>query len=280
MPRRLRLFVPGVSLHVRQRGNNRCAIFGDDGDYESYLLMLRSAMQRHRVSVHGFSLMTTHTHLLLTPTTERGTAKATQQLGVRYVMYFNRKYNRVGTLWTGRYGANAINDERYWLTCLRYIEQNPSASGHLAIVCAVCHDPHSAENEGQLRFPIDSPSENEQLCMKCHHRRAVPEVTAQSVRGPHSPEGPLLLGDAGWIPPNTDITQIETSHGPVGNPKLCATCHVASFTVTDASTGQFTFQATGHLFQAIPCLDASGKPTVGDSCDVSQRSFLACASSS
>jgi putative transposase len=125
MPRRLRLFVPGVSLHVRQRGNNRCAIFGDDGDYESYLLMLRSAMQRHRVSVHGFSLMTTHTHLLLTPTTERGTAKAMQQLGVRYVMYFNRKYSRVGTLWTGRYGANAINDERYWLTCLRYIEQNP-----------------------------------------------------------------------------------------------------------------------------------------------------------
>jgi predicted CXXCH cytochrome family protein len=166
-----------------------------------------------------------------------------------------------------------------WGEDTRYIEQNPAASGHLAIVCAVCHDPHSAENEGQLRFPIDSPSENEQLCMKCHHRRAVPEVTAQTVRGPHSPEGPLLLGDAGWIPPNTDITQIETSHGPAGNPKLCATCHVASFTVTDAATGAFSFQATGHLFQAIPCLDATGKPTVGDTCDVSQRSFMACASS-
>jgi predicted CXXCH cytochrome family protein len=166
-----------------------------------------------------------------------------------------------------------------WGVDTRYIEQNPSASGHLAIVCAVCHDPHSAENEGQLRFPLDVPSENEQLCMKCHHRRAVPEITAQTIRGPHSPEGPLLLGDAGWIPPNTDITQIETSHGPAGNPKLCATCHVASFTVTDAATGQFSFQATGHLFQAIPCLDATGKPVVGDSCDVSQRSFMACANS-
>jgi putative transposase len=120
-----RIFVPGVSLHVRQRGNNRCAIFGDDRDYESYLVMLESAARRFRVGVHGYALMTTHTHLLLTPSTDTGTAKAMQQVGVRYVLYYNRKYQRVGTLWTGRYRAKPITDERYWLTCLRYIEQNP-----------------------------------------------------------------------------------------------------------------------------------------------------------
>ena len=125
MPSRPRFFTPGVSLHVRQRGNNRCAIFGDDSDYEVFLAMLQSAIQRYQVAVHGFTLMTTHTHLFLTPATEQGTSKAMQQLGVRYVMYFNRKYNRVGTLWTGRYKAKPINEERYWLTCLRYIEQNP-----------------------------------------------------------------------------------------------------------------------------------------------------------
>jgi REP-associated tyrosine transposase len=125
MPNRPRVFAPGVSLHVRQRGNNHCAIFGDDSDHEEFLAMLRSAIQRYQVAVHGFSLMTTHTHLLLTPATEHGTSKAMQQLGICYVMYFNHKYNRVGTLWTGRYRAKPINDERYWLTCLRYIEQNP-----------------------------------------------------------------------------------------------------------------------------------------------------------
>lgn len=125
MPNRLRFFAPGVSLHVRQRGNNRCAIFGDDSDYEVFLAMLQSAVQRYRVAVHGFTLMTTHTHLLLTPTCEQGTSKTMQQLGICYVLYFNQKYNRVGTLWTGRFKAKAINDERYWLTCLRYIELNP-----------------------------------------------------------------------------------------------------------------------------------------------------------
>jgi putative transposase len=125
MPNRRRLYAPGVSLHVRQRGNNRCAIFGDDHDYESYLVMLQSATDRYGVQVHEYSLMTTHTHVLLTPTTEHGTVKAMHQLGIRYVLYFNQKYERVGTLWTGRYKAKPINDERYWLTCLRYIAQNP-----------------------------------------------------------------------------------------------------------------------------------------------------------
>ena len=120
-----RLFVPGVSLHVRQRGNNRCAIFGDDDDYETFLVMLQSAASKFHVEVHGYALMTTHTHLLLTPATEEGTPKAMQQLGVRYVMYFNRRYERVGTLWTGRYRAKGIDDRHYWMTCLRYIEMNP-----------------------------------------------------------------------------------------------------------------------------------------------------------
>ena len=129
MPNRRRNFVPGVSLHVRQRGNNRCAIFGDDRDHQTYLAMLESAARRHRVAVHGYSLMTTHTHILLTPSTKQGTPDAMHQLGVRYVLYFNRKYQRVGTLWTGRYKAKPITDERYWLTCLRYIEQNPVRAG-------------------------------------------------------------------------------------------------------------------------------------------------------
>ena len=129
MPNRPRNFVPGVSLHVRQRGNNRCAIFGDDGDYQSYLVMLESAAREYGVAVHGYALMTTHTHLLLTPSTKEGTSKAMLQVGVRYVLYFNRKYQRVGTLWTGRYKAKPITDDRYWLTCLRYIEQNPVRAG-------------------------------------------------------------------------------------------------------------------------------------------------------
>jgi len=150
----------------------------------------------------------------------------------------------------------------------------------LPIVCAVCHDPHSNEFDGQLRYPIDQPNEEENLCMRCHHKRGGPEPT--STRGPHSPEGPLLLGEAGWWPPNMPIepgTEIVGTHGSQANPRLCAGCHVQAFQVTDRLTGQFLVASVGHLFQAIPCLDPQGVPTTDDTCALTERSFRSCVQS-
>jgi predicted CXXCH cytochrome family protein len=163
-----------------------------------------------------------------------------------------------------------------WGITSTFIEQDAPGE-HMAITCAVCHDPHEARHPGQLRFALDVPSLAENLCMKCHQKRGAPE--AGSTQGPHSPEGPLLLGTAGWIPPGFTAApgSLVGSHGPPGNPRLCATCHVTDYQVRDALTGSFTFRATGHSFQAIPCVDAQGIPTGERSCDVSQRSFRACA---
>ena len=145
------------------------------------------------------------------------------------------------------------------------------------ITCAVCHDPHDATNDKQLRFPIDVPNVEQNLCMKCHHKRAVPDQGTSS-RGPHSPQGPLLLGeDVGWIPPNFeyDDTKIVGTHGTARNERLCATCHVSRMEVTD-ETGSFVFNASGHLFKPIPCLDEEGIPTPSEDCELSQRSFQSC----
>jgi putative transposase len=48
-----------------------------------------------------------------------------RDVGREYVLRYNRKHDRIGTLWTGRYRSIVITDDRYSLTCLRYIEQNP-----------------------------------------------------------------------------------------------------------------------------------------------------------
>jgi putative transposase len=52
-----------------------------------------------------------------------------QSLGRRYVRYFNDRYSRTGTLWEGRFRTAVITDERYWLTCMRYVEMNPVRAG-------------------------------------------------------------------------------------------------------------------------------------------------------
>jgi nitrate/TMAO reductase-like tetraheme cytochrome c subunit len=150
-------------------------------------------------------------------------------------------------------------------------------TGHMAVTCAVCHDPHDARHKGQLRFAMDVPSVEHNLCMKCHHKRGAPEI-ATPQRGPHSPEGPLLLGEAGWIPPNFAYPPgaLVGSHGSDANPRLCATCHVNDYQVTDKLTGGFSFRATGHSFQAIPCVDAAGVPTGAANCELTQRSFRSC----
>lgn len=148
---------------------------------------------------------------------------------------------------------------------------------HMAITCGVCHDPHGSDNDAQLRFPIDVPNEEQNLCMRCHHKRGTPDPT--TFRGPHSPQGPLLVGTAGWWPPALEFNgPIVATHGSERNPELCAGCHVNSFTVTDAETGEFSFQATGHLFEAVPCLDENGIPQGGAECAETERTFQTCTS--
>ncbi|HSJ24825.1 MAG TPA: cytochrome c3 family protein [Longimicrobiales bacterium] len=159
-----------------------------------------------------------------------------------------------------------------------YVERGES--GHIAITCAVCHDPHRSVHEGQLRFSISVPDEQQNLCMRCHHKRGGPDFTAQN-RGPHSPEGPMLLGEAGWWPPNMPTQpgeRIVTTHGSEANPRMCAGCHMQQFEVTDRATGSVTMNTTGHLFEAIPCLDAQGEPFRGD-CGLSERTFRTCTAS-
>jgi predicted CXXCH cytochrome family protein len=166
-----------------------------------------------------------------------------------------------------------------WGVTSNFVEK--TSSTYLATTCAVCHNPHGSANPAQLRFPTSSPDPNTNLCMKCHARRGEPQAT--SSRGPHAPQGLMLLGSAGYWPAGTsyDTSLIVTSHGPEGNPPLCARCHVARFTVTDAQTGNFVFQATGHLFRAIPCVNAQGVPTGSTTCayNTTERQFASCAGS-
>jgi putative transposase len=125
MARHQRWFFEGISQHVRLRGNNGCDTFRDHEDDLVFLALLRHNSERFDVSIHGFALMTNHVHILATPATENSLPLMIQDIGRRYVPYFNRRYGRTGTLWEGRYQASPIFTERYWLTCLRYIDMNP-----------------------------------------------------------------------------------------------------------------------------------------------------------
>lgn len=68
MPRRARLILPNVPLHVTQRSVNRAALFIDDDDRHHYRRLLREACAENVIAVHAFILLDNHVHLLLMPT--------------------------------------------------------------------------------------------------------------------------------------------------------------------------------------------------------------------
>lgn len=129
MARLRRILVPGVTQHVIQRGNGRCDIFRSPADYDMFLVMLRDVLTKFSLAVHSYVLMSNHVHLLVTPGDPKALPRVMQSVGRRYVPYFNRAYERTGGLFQGRYRSMAVDDERYWFTCMRYIELNPVRAG-------------------------------------------------------------------------------------------------------------------------------------------------------
>ena len=129
MPRQRRFILPGIALHITQRGNNRADCFRRDSDYLVYLLHLKELSASADCAVHAYCLMTNHVHLLVTPASGNACATLMRDLGQRYVQYFNRRYSRSGTLWEGRFHSSVVGSPEYVLACYRYIELNPVWAG-------------------------------------------------------------------------------------------------------------------------------------------------------
>lgn len=129
MPRRSRIHLDGVPLHIVQRGHNREPCFFAEDDYSSYLHWLGEALRKSECVLHAYVLMTNHVHLLVTPKKAEAVPNLIISLGRRYVQYINRSYGRTGTLWDSRYKSSLVQAETYLLACQRYIELNPVRAG-------------------------------------------------------------------------------------------------------------------------------------------------------
>ena len=129
MPRRGRIMLTGVPVHVIQRGNNRSACFVTDEDRAFYLFHLGSALERFGCELHAYCLMTNHVHLLLSPSRPESCALLMKHQGQLHSQYFNKLYKRTGSLWEGRFRSCLVQSENYLLTCYCYVELNPVRAG-------------------------------------------------------------------------------------------------------------------------------------------------------
>ena len=124
MARKKRVWFPGATYHVMSRGNRRNAIFADRSDYLWFLEYILRIKEKHPFKVHSLCLMTNHFHVAL-ETMDVELWKIMQKILSVYAEEYNHKYHYTGHLFEGRYVAQLMEDERYFLEVSRYIHLNP-----------------------------------------------------------------------------------------------------------------------------------------------------------
>ncbi len=129
MPREARKLSESGFYHVVFRGINHQDIFEEEQDFEYMLEIFKVLKQEIEFEVHAYCLMTNHVHILLKENQPGDISTIIKRLLIKYVMKFNRKYQRNGALIGSRYKSKAVDVDEYFIPLIIYIHQNPMRAG-------------------------------------------------------------------------------------------------------------------------------------------------------
>jgi len=124
MARPLRIEYPGAVYHITSRGNEKKAIFKDDADREKFLKILAHVNKRYHWLCHAYCLMDNHYHLMI-ETPDGNLSLGMRQLNGVYTQARNKRHNKTGHLFQGRYKAILIQKDTHLLEVCRYVVLNP-----------------------------------------------------------------------------------------------------------------------------------------------------------
>lgn len=124
MARKPRYHIPGAFYHLMLRGNDGQDIFFNSKDRCRLCLLIQEGVERYGHRIHAFCLMRNHIHLLV-QTGHVSLSKIVHNLAFRYSQNINKRYEKIGHLFQGRYKAILLDEEGYFLKLIRYIHMNP-----------------------------------------------------------------------------------------------------------------------------------------------------------
>ena len=133
MARPLRIEFPGAVYHVIARGNEKRDVFVDAQDYRHFVATLARIAQRLQWRLWTYCLMPNHYHLVV-ETQEPTLARGMRDLNGIHAQRFNRRHDRVGHLFQGRYKAFLVHKDSYLREVVRYVVLNP-------VRARLCGDP-------------------------------------------------------------------------------------------------------------------------------------------
>jgi putative transposase len=110
--------------HLYNRGNNKELIFFENDSYIYFLQQFKKYVSPF-CEVYAYCLMPNHFHFFVKINDQILFEKGIKNFFISYSKAINKKHNRVGSLFQGRYKASEINSDSYYTTIITYIHQNP-----------------------------------------------------------------------------------------------------------------------------------------------------------
>ncbi|MCX6751338.1 MAG: transposase [Candidatus Nomurabacteria bacterium] len=138
-------FEIGEFYHIYNRGNSKQKIFNNKEDYERFIKLLFLSNGSNSFKIHfikndvvydfdrgerlvdigAYCLMPNHFHFLIKEKAEDGISKFMQKLTTAYVMYYNEKHKRTGSLFEGKFKSEHVGNNIYLKYIFSYIHLNP-----------------------------------------------------------------------------------------------------------------------------------------------------------
>lgn len=124
----IREISPNKLYHIIIRGINKQDIFLDDQDKKKLRREILKTKEKFGYLLYAYVIMPNHVHLVIYDE-KNNLSKSMQSLLIRFSEYVNKKYERVGHLFQGRFKSKIINNEEYLNTVIKYIHYNPEKAG-------------------------------------------------------------------------------------------------------------------------------------------------------
>jgi len=124
MPRKARILSESEVYHVMLRGNERKDIFLEEENKQRIIDTLLEKRKKSGFSLYAYCVMNNHAHFIIR-TKDEPISIVFKRIGTSYAYYYNNKHNRVGHVFQDRFKSENIADDKYLITAVRYIHNNP-----------------------------------------------------------------------------------------------------------------------------------------------------------
>ncbi len=128
MARKPRIHIEGAFYHVMLRGNAGQNIFNSSAHFLAFEELIEEGVERFGHHIHAYCWMKNHVHLAI-EVSQQPLSKIIQNVSFRFTRWVNKKENRSGHLFQGRFKAILIEEDQYLLELVRYIHLNPVRAG-------------------------------------------------------------------------------------------------------------------------------------------------------